>query len=214
MWVIVHHVIARSLHAGARVALPYPNVTGMLQMLQVCSLRVVPIVPRCYPPGPHQHSISNPSSLMTLAGPTIRKALQDAAGPDTDSVAKIVTALEKAGFDCDRDKAQGGFAELQGWALMLPPIDLAPRQMSLVSQAQRYGTSGKGGYTSSLAVPCCLCGTVFWTAEGWMDIWIVAWLPGLSASAPRTRYSHENHHTWDPPMACFSLLLCTVCGWV
>lgn len=80
---------------------------------------------------------------MTVGRTTIRKALEAAGRQDADSVAKIVKALEKIGFDCDRDDARGGFSELRAWALIVPPLRLDTRQASIVQAAQRFAWSGE-----------------------------------------------------------------------
>jgi hypothetical protein len=59
---------------------------------------------------------------------SIRAALEDARGrvqyASEESVAQIVQALSRIGFNCDDEDVQGGFQELEGWAVMQPPLNL------------------------------------------------------------------------------------------
>lgn len=75
---------------------------------------------------------------MTVGRITICQALHEAGREDNDSVAKITEALEKHGLDCNLDDARGAFSELEGWAVMLPPLELDAHQAQIIKEAQRF----------------------------------------------------------------------------
>lgn len=74
---------------------------------------------------------------------SIRSALEKAAQQyNGASVVKIVQALDAVGFVCDQEDVRGGFQELEGWALMQPPLNLNAQEACVVIAAQRTVSPG------------------------------------------------------------------------
>jgi hypothetical protein len=79
---------------------------------------------------------------MAAAPATIRAALEQVAGHKREAIDAIIQALQHIGLDCD-EHVLSGFNELEGWALMLPPLDLHLTHVRIVEAAQGLFPKGK-----------------------------------------------------------------------